>query len=136
MAAEYTQKPDTVQSDPLINSDSCIDIKKDESDVSIGEHGVSIKDFSNDAESKESVKTEVNLGLASHAESSTSLVDLESTAALKKESKMPSLVSTNLQLQMEWSDTEEDTGPSILGGSEKKCKCNIFVILKFQVLLM
>lgn len=132
MAAEHTQNPDTVQCDPLIKSDIYVDIKKDESDVSIGEHGVSLKDLSNDVESKESVETDVNSGLVNHAESSTSLVDLESTAN-KTESKMSSLVSSKLQLQMEWSDTEEDTGQSIIGDCAKRCKCNIIVVLKLRV---
>lgn len=135
MAAEHIQKTDTVQCDPLIISGNYIDTNKDQSGVSIGELGDSIKNLSNDAEPKDSVETDVNSGLVNHAESSTNLVDLESSAnVIKTESKMPSYVSSNLQLQMEWSDTEEDTGQSILGDCGKKCKCNIIVILKLPSL--
>ncbi|KAG5271060.1 hypothetical protein AALO_G00175440 [Alosa alosa] len=111
MAAEHTQNPDRVPNDPLINSR---DVKNDaESGVSLREHDVSAKDFDNNAEAKENVQTDVDSGLVSHAESSTSLVDLESTVSTT-ETKKPSVVSSSLQLQMEWSDTEEDSGQPIL----------------------
>lgn len=126
MAAEHTQKPERGLHDPLINPENSRDGKNDvESEVSIREQGVSIKDCVNDAEAKETVETDVDSGLVSQAESSTCPVDLESTVS-NVEMKKPSVVSTNPHLQMEWSDTEEDSGQVILSNCEKtgNVKCN------------
>ncbi|XP_063055054.1 uncharacterized protein zgc:66448 [Engraulis encrasicolus] len=103
MAAEYTQKPETVSNDSQITSEKCLDDEKNDKTVKPTTVLVfPIKKEEGDA--KQAVKTDVDSGLISHADSSKSPVHSGSTASQTK-TEEPSVSS---KLQMEWSDTEED----------------------------